>query len=202
MQCTVCDETGVDKFYPTNKSRCKACIIAKRASTVEKTIKTYHCSHCADTDVTNFYASHKSSCKKCTTAAATARYHAFNSQELTDYKNNQRRWQEDNILRYRWTSARARAIRGKLEFTITEQDVNQLWEQQEGLCYYSGLPMERTNRGAGCPATQAVSIDRIDSSLGYIAGNIVLCCSSVNIMKNNLSIDQFKFLIEALHQHL
>lgn len=34
-------------------------------------------------------------------------------------------------------------------------------------------------------------IDRINSSIGYVEGNIVTCCGRCNMMKNNMSIDDF-----------
>lgn len=37
----------------------------------------------------------------------------------------------------------------------------------------------------------ALGIDRIDSSLGYINGNIVSCCKDCNWMKSNKSTEEF-----------
>lgn len=36
----------------------------------------------------------------------------------------------------------------------------------------------------------SMTVDKIDSSKGYIKDNIVLCCSIVNKIKQNLSIDE------------
>ena len=37
----------------------------------------------------------------------------------------------------------------------------------------------------------SLGLDRIDSDLGYQLGNIVPCCGVCNMMKNNLSYDEF-----------
>jgi hypothetical protein len=44
-------------------------------------------------------------------------------------------------------------------------------------------------------------IDRIDSSKGYIEGNIVTCCKTCNTGKNALSIDDFYEWIDTVHAH-
>lgn len=70
---------------------------------------------------------------------------------------------------------------------ISFQDLVDLWEKQKGLCAYSGVPMtwDDSNRYT------TVSIDRIDSSKGYVRGNIAFCCFTVNIMKSNMPVEHF-----------
>ena len=43
-----------------------------------------------------------------------------------------------------------------------------------------------------------ISIDRIDSNLGYVKGNIQLVCYVVNIMKNNFSMNEFIAFCEKI----
>lgn len=45
-------------------------------------------------------------------------------------------------------------------------------------------------------------IDRLDSTKGYIQGNVVPCCEDCNKAKRNLSYDQFINLIRAISNHL
>lgn len=47
----------------------------------------------------------------------------------------------------------------------------------------------------------ALSIDRIDSSKGYTRDNVVLVCSSINVMKNSHSIDEFINLCRSVVEH-
>lgn len=47
-----------------------------------------------------------------------------------------------------------------------------------------------------------VSIDRLDSSKGYTIDNIVLTDYRINVMKNDLSVSEFKNLIELIHSNI
>lgn len=44
-------------------------------------------------------------------------------------------------------------------------------------------------------------IDRIDSALGYIEGNVQPCCKEANLAKLNMSEEDFLQLIREIHSH-
>lgn len=125
-----------------------------------------------------FYKTSKGTCKSCASAKITERYHNDPSKRE----------------RVRAQAAKNRSHKSGLEFTITLDCLNQLWEDCSGNCYYTGLPMvqERSD------VTNAVSLDRLDSSKGYVPGNVVLCRSIVNIMKNDQTVAGFAESILAL----
>jgi len=77
--------------------------------------------------------------------------------------------------------------------TITREFVLQLWEQQQGLCYYTRLPMSRE-----LYRLDSVSMDRLDSKQGYDPGNVVLTCSAINRAKSDHSAEDFLGFIAAL----
>ena len=64
-----------------------------------------------------------------------------------------------------------------------------VYESQNGLCALTGVPMTWETL-SGKVATN-ISIDRVDSTIGYEEQNIQLVCRIVNIMKNNLSLNEF-----------
>jgi hypothetical protein len=72
------------------------------------------------------------------------------------------------------------------ENTLTYNWVHEQWQKQNGRCYYTGALMTH-GHGQGRVWTN-VSIDRMDSSLGYIPNNCVLCCVGFNLMKTDLSL--------------
>lgn len=78
------------------------------------------------------------------------------------------------------------------ECSITLEHLLSLWEQQGGICRLTGRDMDLggTIIGKGYNPFRA-SIDRIDSSLGYIEGNVHLICAWANIAKHVLSCDDF-----------
>jgi hypothetical protein len=45
------------------------------------------------------------------------------------------------------------------------------------------------------------SVDRVDSSRGYVKGNVVFVISAVNTMKNDLSEKEFLSIIESVYKN-
>lgn len=82
----------------------------------------------------------------------------------------------------------------KKEYNIDIQYLLDLYENQKGLCNISGTEMTY-NHGSNLTN---ISIDRIDSNLGYIKGNVQLVCYVVNIMKNNFQINEFIMFCEKI----
>lgn len=69
-----------------------------------------------------------------------------------------------------------------LEFTITFQSMKNMLKAKK--CYYTGLPMTR-QIGANQRGSD-VTIDRVDSSKGYIPGNVVACSYAANQLKSQV----------------
>lgn len=72
------------------------------------------------------------------------------------------------------------------EFRLTRQDFIDMWKNQSGACAYTGLKMDLT------PNTDfSVSVERIDSNIGYIPENTILTTTAINRMKSNFSAEFF-----------
>ena len=84
------------------------------------------------------------------------------------------------------------AMDRKLEFNLSFESVKTLLKFQT--CYYTGRKFD--NDGP-----QARSIDRIDSSKGYIEGNVVSCTVDINGKKSNLSDDEIELLYNKIVLH-
>lgn len=91
-------------------------------------------------------------------------------------------------LRRALVDARGNARSRNLEFGISRDDL-----PTNTACAISGLPM---SADTGSP--WIVSIDRINSRLGYIPGNIQLVCWAVNRAKGDLDNTEFAVLCAAL----
>jgi hypothetical protein len=65
----------------------------------------------------------------------------------------------------------------------------EIYEVQGGLCALTGEPLTFKNLNKG--TDQTASLDRIDSSLGYVEGNVQWVHKDVNLMKNVLSQARF-----------
>lgn len=150
------------------------------------------CKQCGEDDPDKFYPRRKNKCKKCVSADANNRYHNLSEIDKQAYKDRAGKWQDDNLFVYRLRSAQSRN-----DCSITENDLRQLWREQNGKCYYSGLDMvmERSD------FKYSMSVERLDSTVGYHNGNVVLCCSAINRMKNKLSCDEFYDIVYAICEH-
>lgn len=97
-------------------------------------------------------------------------------------------------LRETLNNAKESSRTKRREINISLKNLVALWEKQKGRCFYSGIQMTFD----GVDKYRTVSLDRIDSSKGYVGDNIVLCCAIVNVMKNNLPVESFVALCENI----
>jgi hypothetical protein len=77
-----------------------------------------------------------------------------------------------------------------MKFTITKEYVWNLYVQQNGKCALSGMPLTFS------PSTpdkydKTASLDRIDSSKGYVKGNVQWVHKDINAMKQAFSDEYF-----------
>lgn len=80
----------------------------------------------------------------------------------------------------------ARHERGEyLGAPVSTTQLLELHRRQQGRCHYTGLRYSLDERGP-----LYMTVDRLDSSMGYVPGNVVLCCWFVNCAKNEWPIDQ------------
>ena len=82
-------------------------------------------------------------------------------------------------------SMRSRYSNKEVVKDITSHDLMELYNKQNGKCYYTGIQMKLlsdTERDLFL-----MSIDRTDSSKGYTNDNVVLCCWGINVLKGQHS---------------
>lgn len=86
----------------------------------------------------------------------------------------------------------------KLEFNVTPEHLWDLYQTQKGLCAVTGLPIP-FNRKAAHPCT--ASLDRVDSTRGYVVGNVQWVHKDINRMKMDLPMDRFLELCRLAVSH-
>ena len=91
-------------------------------------------------------------------------------------------------------SARGRGI----EFNLSKEYLYNLYNKQKGLCYYTGEKMKLKIYSGIIPNRENIekfknylTIDRLNSSIGYVEKNVVLCTLKVNTAKGSLGYDEF-----------
>lgn len=129
----------------------------------------------------------------------TARYQKENREQKN---RNNKRWREENPATQReavkdWRArnpeatmifaARERAKKLGLSIDITASDIT-----IPDRCPVFGFPLER---GSGRKQDNSPSLDRIDNTLGYVKGNVVVVSWLANRLKSNASLDQLKAIV-------
>ena len=94
-------------------------------------------------------------------------------------------------------NAKKSAIKRQQLFEITVSDVVNCWNAQKNICAYSGRLM---TLDAG--QLNTVSIERIDSKIGYTGKNTILVCQAINRMKSDFEFDAFYDLCRDVAQFL
>jgi hypothetical protein len=83
-------------------------------------------------------------------------------------------------------NAKKSAVKRQQAFALTVDDIVGCWKQQAEICAYSGRPMTLE---AG--QLNTVSIERIDSAVGYTPENTILVCQAINRMKSDFGFEDF-----------
>lgn len=96
-----------------------------------------------------------------------------------------------------FTRMRLDAERRKIKYSVSKEYLWNLFLKQERKCALTGLEIKfRFNNGE-----QTASLDRIDSSRGYVEGNLQWIHKVVNIMKNGYSQEDFIQFCKLIYEH-
>jgi hypothetical protein len=103
---------------------------------------------------------------------------------------NRRKKYIDNIEVELLHHAKSRSLLKNLEFNITKEDIT-----IPSTCPIFGVTLNFENKN------NVPTLDRIDSSKGYIKGNIQVISFKANRLKNNGTIEEFKKIISYMETH-
>lgn len=100
------------------------------------------------------------------------------------------KWAETNPLSYMLSTARKRAANKSLEFTITSADFPALPSH----CPVLGIKLHY-GRSRGGRQDGSASLDRTDSSRGYVPGNVVIMSWRANDLKGSATLEDLQALV-------
>jgi hypothetical protein len=93
------------------------------------------------------------------------------------------------------------ALRRNIEFSISPKYLWELYKTQNGLCALTGLPIvleaKLKQQNVNWDVITA-SVDRIDSTLGYVNGNVWWVHKEINRLKNNYSLEELLYWSKLL----
>lgn len=105
--------------------------------------------------------------------------------------------------RKQWMNELLRTVRyrSKEPCNITIDYLLNLWGKQSGKCFYSNISLnEPVFYGRG-RSYKIASLDRIDSTRGYVTGNVVWCCWGCNSAKLDFTLKDYISLCEQIAQN-
>ncbi|GAC1501819.1 MAG: hypothetical protein NVS2B14_14420 [Chamaesiphon sp.] len=122
--------------------------------------------------------------------------------ETTRYLGTGTRRDEYSPFRQYHKLARRRVKGRSRECTITVQELKELWEKQGGCCPYTGWELdnpETTNEWDNYKLhPRRASLDRIDSSVGYVPGNVQFVAVMANYGKRDFKEDELLEFCKAV----
>jgi len=128
-------------------------------------------------------------CRVCSRAEARARKEL----DIENFnKGSVRRvikWKRSRPIEdFLFTAVNDSSKRRNRDVQIDSKFIADLLVEQNWKCYYTGIKLEDV-RDSWHPFRP--SIDRLDSSKGYIPGNVVICALCINLMKNQQPAEDF-----------
>lgn len=127
-----------------------------------------------------------------------------NHKHLDKYKGNISNLKSDNrkdeVTPYKYYMKNIKQRYKTIDITL--QDLHEQWVNQEGICPYSGISLIlSTHSKIEKNAIYSASVDRIDSSKGYIKGNIQFTSRAMNHMKHTMSHEDTVILCKLIAQN-
>lgn len=101
------------------------------------------------------------------------------------------------FLGKRLRDTRSRCRQRNVKFKLTLAELLEIYDKQNGQCALTGFPLHHTDSYPDF----AISIDRLDPPLGYTKDNVRLVCVRANLMRNELTDEQFVWWAKALVNH-
>lgn len=164
----------VDKYFDG-----KPC---KKGHIAEKSVNGYACCEC-----------HREACNRYTQTEEQRQ------KRVARY----RRIHQENPWVHAFNRARERAKRKGIEFSVSIDDVQKVWPK-DGKCPILGIKLiPRILMKDGTKSkTNSPSLDRLDSSKGYVKGNIAVISTRANLIKNDGTIEEHAKIVEWMKERM
>lgn len=122
---------------------------------------------------------------------------------LPKSSTNQRRMLKDSSSSQTWGTLKNSKTWVPKKLYINENDLKEIWEKQNELCYWFKIPLESDLLFKKSPFyfpkhPLAPSIDRIDDEKDYTKDNVVVCCRLANFGRNVYPFDKYRQVIDIV----
>lgn len=148
------------------------------------------CGNVIEAIATRVKSGHKRSCG-CLHNDIAKSYRLDNNPNWTGY---------ETIRGSLWSTIKRSASVRNLEFNITIEYIWQLYQEQNGCCKLTNLPIVLDFRDSD-KKERTASLDRIESNKGYVVGNVQWIHKTVNKMKMDIDEKTFIEFCKLVGQH-
>jgi hypothetical protein len=151
------------------------------------------CSICGKTkNKDDFYKSQRGTkCKLC--VLNVTREYKRQKRKDSEFRKTEGKKQKERRVRL-WQNTLINDSKHRdVENTLTVNDINEMFEKQNGLCYWFKTPLVPSDKSKH---PQQPSLDRLDRDKGYTKDNVVLTCYSANIGRNENDLETWVSFIK------
>lgn len=164
------------------------------------------CNSIYERKITDLNSGKSKQCKNCRVKESLGR---INSKERIRLGNKNPRWTgSENIPGEYFSQIKHNAFKRNIPFNLTLEDLQLLWNQQEGKCFYSGesiiFKVKRNKIKAPMYElkNKYASLDRLNPKLGYEKNNVVWVWKAVNLCKMAFTDEEFRNLVFKIYKNL
>ena len=101
---------------------------------------------------------------------------------------------------FRDKTNRIRKNKDQIPCNLSDNYLVNTWYEQDGKCFYTDEPLILglgNGRNSWCP-----SIDRMDNSVGYLEGNVIICGNRINSIKTDLTLEELQKWMPDWHRRI
>ena len=184
----ICDDgkRACKNYTDDGKIKCEECLVKIRESERKEHHKKKEsglCLGCGSEIITPITGFRKETVQRCERCYVKLREVEDSRERIRNYKQERKA----NISTHYQVYVKCASQRNK-RFELSIEDFSELVNSRCSYCDYYD-------------ESEAIGVDRVDSSEGYISGNVVPCCAKCNIMKNDSSVDDFLAHIRKIYMH-
>lgn len=122
-------------------------------------------------------------------------WYAENKEKVRQRDRERRHGSPEAKIKFLLQSAKCRAKKRGTQFDVDFSDISIPTH-----CPLLGVELVYSGEGMHCP--NSASIDRIDSKLGYVKGNVWIISRRANVIKNDASLDELRMILENLEKKI
>jgi len=157
------------------------------------------CSKCGKIkELSEFYKSQRGTkCKEC--VLEKTREYKREKRKDPKFRKTEGEKQKERRVRLWLNTLVHDSKRRDVEHSITIDDLQEIYEKQNGICYWFGVPLTPSPKHK---YPLQPSIDRLDRNKGYTKDNVVICCYTANIGRNENDLETWLEFLDVLKKNI